>query len=75
MKEKMIVAARRVCLASAGVGALVASTASNAAIDIADEIADVTAAASQLEALGLAFLAATMVVIVIGFIRRNAGRV
>lgn len=75
MKDKILIAARRVGMGAAGVGALVASTASNAAIDLTDEIADVTAAASQLETLGLAFLAATMVVLVVGFIRRSSGRV
>lgn len=75
MKDKLLIAARRAGMGAAGVGALVASTASNAAIDLSDEIADVTAAAGQLETLGMAFLAATLVVIVIGFIRRSSGRV
>lgn len=57
-------------------GLTVASLGSSAfAVDLTDAIADVEQAATDIETLGLAFVGAAIVVVVIGFIRRSVAKV
>jgi hypothetical protein len=59
----------------AGVALAALSVSSAFAVDVSGAIADVQQAATDIESVGLALLAATVTIVVISFIRRGMARV
>lgn len=55
--------------------AVAAMTNSVFAVDISAAVDDIEQAGEDMNTIGLAMLAATILVVVVGFIRRNVGRV